>query len=114
MSYQPNDTEVIAKYTVATGQTVTAQKVVELTSTGVKNASDTSVNIIGVAKTSGSSGDIVDISYGKEIEGFTGLTVGSYYYLANDGTISLTPGTITDKIALALTTTKILWLDVAI
>ena len=114
MSYQPNDTETIAKYTVATGQTVTAQKVVELTATGVQNASGTSTNILGVAKTSGTSGEIVDISYGKEIEGFSGLTIGNYYYLADDGSVSLTPGTITNKIALALTTTKILWLDATI
>jgi hypothetical protein len=114
MSYKPNDLEVMTKIIVANAQTVTAQKVAEMTTSGVKNATGTSSNLLGVAKTSGSSGDIVSISYGPEIDGFTGLTQGSYYYLANDGSISLTPGTITKKIALALSATKIRWLNATV
>lgn len=45
----------------------------------------------------GTLGEIVKVSYGREIDGFSGLTVGAYYYLANDGTLSATAGTITEK-----------------
>ena len=114
MSYNPNDTECIVQMTVATGQTVTAQKIVEMAASGVQNATGSSLNVIGVAKTSGTSSEIVKVSYGREIDGFSGLTVGAYYYLANDGTLSATAGTITEKMALAVSATKIIWLDAAL
>lgn len=72
---------------------------------------DTPKNVLGVSKETKTSGQTASISYGMEIAGFSGLTQGAYYYLKDDGTLNSTAGTITNKMAIAISTTKIKWLN---
>jgi len=70
----------------------------------------TSSNFIGVATESKNSGQSVLVSYGDEINGFTGLTQGVLYYVADNGALSESVGTgHKNPVAIALSPTKIKW-----
>ena len=83
-------------YTVASGKTVTAGRVVELVSSGVRNVEFTNGVpggvVIGVAKTSQTAGQSVAVAIGPVIT-TTGLSVGSEYYILNGGTVSTSTNT---------------------
>jgi hypothetical protein len=66
-------------------------------------------NIIGITKTTGNAGSSVNISYGTEIDGFTGLTVGSLYYLQENGSIGLTQYNGYAPLGVAISTTELKW-----
>jgi len=66
-------------------------------------------NIIGITKTTGNAGASVNISYGTEISGFTGLTVGSFYYLQENGSIGLTQYNGYAPLGVAISTTELKW-----
>lgn len=65
--------------------------------------------LLGVSKETKASGEAI-ISIGDVIYGLSGLVKGSYYYLADDGSLSTTVGTTPDVIGLALSSTELLWL----
>jgi hypothetical protein len=83
-------------YTVASGKTVTAGRVVELVSGGVRNVEFTNGVpggvVLGVAKTSQTAGQSVAVAIGPVIT-TTGLSVGSEYYILNGGTVSTSTNT---------------------
>jgi hypothetical protein len=83
-------------YTVASGKTVTAGRVVELVSGGVRNVEFTNGIpggvVLGVAKTSQTAGQSVAVAIGPVIT-TTGLSVGSVYYILNGGTVSTSTNT---------------------
>jgi len=63
-------------------------------------------NLIGIAKTSGSAGQSVTVSYGPVVAGLSGLTAGSKYFLQFDGTLGTTP--VYDRgIGVAISTTEL-------
>ncbi len=66
-------------------------------------------NFIGFAKESGSANDVKKVQIGGKVEGFTGLTTGSYYYLSNTaGAISTSPGTFMALAGLAVSSTELI------
>lgn len=66
------------------------------------------LNFIGFAISDYTSGGSVPVNVTQIVSEKTGLTSGSYYYLSDtNGAISTSPGTISRKIGLATSTTRI-------
>ena len=65
-------------------------------------------NFIGFTVESGASGDTKRIQNSGILDGFSGLTAGSTYYLNGTGAISTTPGARIKKIGIAVSTTELL------
>jgi hypothetical protein len=97
-----SSTKVLEATKLSTGETTI--KVVSLAPGEPKN-------ILGFADFSAIQGQTVYVSAGSEIDGFADLIPGTTYYLANDGGLSTTPMTVLTKIAVALSATKIRWLE---
>jgi hypothetical protein len=69
-------------------------------------------NFIGFAKEAGNNNDIKMVQIGGVVEGFSGLTTGSYYYLSDTaGGISSIIGTHLLRVGIAINSTKILLLS---
>lgn len=65
-------------------------------------------SILGFAITAGNLNDTIYYQTSGVISGLSGLEQGGIYYLADNGTLSLTPGTIETKIGKALSDTELL------
>lgn len=73
------------------------------------DASASKVNFVGFARQSVSANTNVQVSVNGVYSGLSGLTIASHYYLSNTpGAISLTPGSSSKKVGLAVDTTKLL------
>ena len=64
-------------------------------------------NIIGIAKESKSAGETVKVNIGTLVSGFTGLEIGSYYYMTKDGLIKTYHGLIDEPIGIAISSDTI-------
>jgi len=73
------------------------------------SASGTANGFIGFANASASTNAVVSITIQGVIDTFSGLTIGSQYYLSDTtGAISTSAGTVTRKVGIAINTTKLL------
>ncbi len=92
----PEPTSADLTYTVASGKAVTAGKVVELVSSGVRDVEFTNGvptgTIVGIAKTSQTAGQSVAVAIGPVIT-TSGLTTASTYFIKSDATLSATVDT---------------------
>jgi len=65
-------------------------------------------NFVGFAKEAGVLNDVKKVQIGGKVLGFTGLTVGSDYFLSNTaGAISTTPGTFKFRVGISVLTTEL-------
>lgn len=79
---------------------------IDKASASVAGTSNTLVGFVLSAVSAGSNGTVRAVGI---IDGLSGLVVGGTYYLANTaGAISLTPGTVTRKIGIAISATQLL------
>lgn len=67
----------------------------------------TSLDLIGLAITTATSGNTITVQTDGVVSGFTGLTTDADYYLQNDGTLSTNIGAYNIKIGKAISTTQI-------
>lgn len=73
------------------------------------SAAATSNTFLGFALASATAGNSVTTLLAGEVPGFTGLSLGSQYYLSNStGLISTTAGSVTRKVGIATSTTSLL------
>lgn len=74
------------------------------------NANDTTLlNYVGMVKKTVAAGGTAKVKFCGVIDGFSGLTIGSTYYLANTaGTIQATAGANSVKVGRAISATKLL------
>jgi hypothetical protein len=66
------------------------------------------VNVIGFAVSNGTDGNSIDVQTTGYVTGFTGLTAGVPYFVADNQTLSVTPGTFRIMVGRAVSTTAIL------
>ena len=65
-------------------------------------------NFIGFAKEAGALNDVKKVQIGGKVEGFSGLTIGSFYYLSNTaGAVETAEGTYRKIIGLAISATEL-------
>ncbi len=79
--------------------------------TGKANATvaATATNFIGFSIGPVGSGSVGTVCIGGILDGFSGLTSGGVYYLSNtDGLISLSPGSVSRKVGIAVSTCQLL------
>jgi Concanavalin A-like lectin/glucanases superfamily len=70
--------------------------------------SDTATTFLGIALSTVSALQNVTVQYAGVVAGLSGLSGGAQYYLGNStGTFSTSPGTVTRKAAIALTSTSL-------
>jgi len=101
-------TDIADLYFDGAGQTPKAYTVGQLLRTDASYASRAN-SFIGFAASAISEGSAGTVYVGGVIGGFTGLTVGSQYYLSNTtGTISTSAGTTSRKVGIAVSTTELL------
>lgn len=104
--------QLLTASTTITGAT-TPQPVYVATSTGALQLADadvqTALEFIGFAVTSGTNGQTVYVQTDGTVDGFTGLTAGSNYYVQDAvGTIGTTTGTYEVYVGKAVSTTELL------
>ena len=80
---------------------------------GLHKASATSAyqaeHFLGIALSSGASGDSIPVRISGVAQGFTGLTVGADYYLSDTpGQISINPGSISRRVGTAIAPDRLL------
>jgi hypothetical protein len=96
------------------GETISVNDAVYLASDGKVYKTNASYNderinnFIGFAKEAGNANDIKKVQIAGIVEGFSGLTTGSYYYLSNTaGGISSASGTYGILVGIAISSTKL-------
>lgn len=109
--------EVMISCTVASGFSVAAGDIVEMTASGIvptnvgsivdeeTNEYSTGLRIIGIAKETKSGGESCVVSVGPIVKGFTNVEIGTVYYCTTEGKIT-TNKTIY-KVGIGLTSTSI-------
>jgi len=65
------------------------------------------MRFIGFAISNGTDGNSIDIQFNDIVNGFTGLTEGSLYYVQDDKTIGITPGTHKILVGRAISETEL-------
>jgi len=97
------------------GETIAVNDALYLKSDGkvykaVASSDDEKIhNFIGFAKEAGVANDVKKVQISGVVSGFSGLTVGSYYYLSTTaGAITTTLPTYAKKIGIAVSTTELL------
>jgi hypothetical protein len=66
------------------------------------------LRFVGFAITSANADASVNIQFNDVVSGFTGLTEGEYYYLQDDKTIGVNPGTYFVQLGIAISSTQLL------
>lgn len=95
------------------GNTIVAVSLAPVTTVGIyktyATTTTTSGSFIGFANAAYSANDSAVVNIGGVIGGFSGLSVGSQYYLSNSaGAIALSAGSVTRKVGIATSTTELL------
>lgn len=104
--------------TIVAGENITALKPIYIHTDGKAYlclANNTAkLNFAGFAITTGLTDANINLQVEGIVSGFTSLTIGSYYYLQDDGTIGLVAGTYVVLVGRAVSSTEIMITNVPV
>jgi hypothetical protein len=98
------DMIIIDDYFIGIGKDDLSGYIYTVTKSTTKNKCS---NVIGISKDTAASGETVKVNIGTLVSGFTGLEIGSYYYMTKDGLIKTYHGLIDEPTGIAISSDTI-------